>query len=172
MLSRRTIRGPATAVFHMPVCTVVPRQGTSRGRPMFTASNRATQTLRFIGISICRSAHEVAARCDRDWRCHTSPVAFRTPIEHILTTWNRGDTVMASLARLVLALALVVGPAPLVAQSHGGSHSHSRQHSGVHSYAPRSYSRHHSSAAVGPRDSHGRLKRSAEAKRSFERESG
>ena len=79
---------------------------------------------------------------------------------------------MASLARLVLALALVVGPAPLLAQSHSGSHYHSRHHTGSHSYAPRSYSRHHSSAVVGPRDSHGRLKRSAEAKRSFERRSG
>ena len=79
---------------------------------------------------------------------------------------------MASLGRLVLALALVVGPAPLVAQSRSGSHYHSRHHTGSHSYTPRSYSRHHSSAAVGPRDGHGRLKRSAEAKRSFERESG
>jgi hypothetical protein len=59
---------------------------------------------------------------------------------------------MASLARLVLALALVVGPAPLVAQSHSGSHSHSRHDTGSRTYAPRSYSRHHASAAVGPRE--------------------
>jgi hypothetical protein len=79
---------------------------------------------------------------------------------------------MASLARLLLALALVIGPAPLVAQSHGGSHSYSRHSIGSGRYAPKSYTHHHSSAAVGPRDRHGRLKRSAEAKRDFERESG
>ena len=77
---------------------------------------------------------------------------------------------MVSLARLLLAMALVVGPAALAAQHHSGSHSYSGHHSRSHSYRYRSYSQHHSSAAVGPRDRHGRLKRSAEAKREFNRQ--
>src|ERR1700753_1747680 len=39
MLSRRTIRGPATGFFHTPVCTVRPRQVTSCGIPTLTDSN-------------------------------------------------------------------------------------------------------------------------------------
>ncbi|GLW11675.1 hypothetical protein Misp01_68030 [Microtetraspora sp. NBRC 13810] len=41
MLSRRTIRGPVTACFHTPVCTVFPCQDTSFGIPTFTDSNLA-----------------------------------------------------------------------------------------------------------------------------------
>src|SRR5262249_54834402 len=46
MFSRRTSRGPLTACFHTPVCTVVPRQGTSFGRPTFTATSVAMRTYR------------------------------------------------------------------------------------------------------------------------------
>jgi hypothetical protein len=77
---------------------------------------------------------------------------------------------------LLLAWALYA-PGALSAQhhsggSHGGSHSHSGTHShgGSHSYTPRSYS--HVAPAPGTRDSHGRLKRSEEAKRQFERQTG
>jgi len=42
-------RGPATGCFHTPVCTVASRQGTSWGRPTFTASSLATTHLLLPG---------------------------------------------------------------------------------------------------------------------------
>jgi len=66
-------------------------------------------------------------------------------------------------------MALVVGPAALAAQHHSGSHSYSGHHSRSHSYRYRSYSRDRSSAAVGARDRHGWLERSAE-ERDFDRQ--
>jgi hypothetical protein len=77
---------------------------------------------------------------------------------------------------VLLTLALAV-PRPAFAQhhgggSHGGSHSRSgsHSHSGSRSYTPRSYSR--VTPAPGTRDSYGKLKRSEEAKRDFERQTG
>src|SRR5580693_3137769 len=40
MLSRRTMHGPLTGAFQMPVWTVLPCQETSRGRPTLTESKR------------------------------------------------------------------------------------------------------------------------------------
>ncbi len=99
---------------------------------------------------------------------------------------------------VLLTLALFTAPGAVLAQhhggSHGGSHSHSGSHShgGSHSYTPRTHSHHYSSPrphhapkahaprpprthatpAPGTRDRHGRLKRSEEAKRDFERQTG
>src|ERR1700734_1107199 len=42
MFSRRTMTGPSTGSFQMPVCTVLPCQATSRGSPTFTDSKTGT----------------------------------------------------------------------------------------------------------------------------------
>lgn len=87
-------------------------------------------------------------------------------------TEHRGDPVTDFLVRLLLALALLAAPAQVMAQSHSGSHSYNRHSTGSHAHGSRSYTRHRSSAAIGQRDSHGRIKRSAQAKRDFERRTG
>src|SRR3954470_12396491 len=45
MLRRRTLRGPSTGYFQIPVCTVRPCQATSFGRPTFTDFRTATMPL-------------------------------------------------------------------------------------------------------------------------------
>src|SRR5262249_53869946 len=58
MFSPRTMRGPSTARFHTPVCTVRPRQVTSCGSPTLTATSVAVPRL----LRPSPSTPEVAAR--------------------------------------------------------------------------------------------------------------
>src|ERR1700683_672215 len=54
MLSRRTIRGPATGFFHTAVCTVLPCQVTSFGIPTLTDSRAPA---RFPEVATCSPSH-------------------------------------------------------------------------------------------------------------------
>src|SRR5579871_6376560 len=67
MLSRRTIRGPATGFFHTAVRTVLPRQVTSRGIPTLTDSRAPVRCPEVTGE---RSARP---------RCRGSASAWRRP---------------------------------------------------------------------------------------------
>src|SRR5262245_12297098 len=49
MFSPRTTRGPLTACFQTPVCTVPPRHSTSFGRPTFTETSVAIRTYSLPG---------------------------------------------------------------------------------------------------------------------------
>src|SRR6476469_7099974 len=61
MLRRRTMRGPSTGVFHMPVWTVLSCQVTSRGSPTLTESKRPITCLSVLAEfpSTISSAGEV-----------------------------------------------------------------------------------------------------------------
>jgi hypothetical protein len=79
----------------------------------------------------------------------------------------RSRSVLAFLAAAVLFLASPSNAAHPRGSSHGSYHSHDR----AHHY--RTHSGHTRRYAYGaPRDSHGRIKRSSEEKREFERETG
>src|SRR6478672_13267854 len=62
MLSRRTIRGPVTGLFHTPVWTVRPRHATSFGRPTFTESRVAMAPDSQIVATLAGAAHLPSGR--------------------------------------------------------------------------------------------------------------
>src|SRR5215469_9178676 len=52
IFSRRTIASPDTGRFHMPVCTVLPCQDTSFGRPTFTETSTGISAGEFAGEAL------------------------------------------------------------------------------------------------------------------------
>jgi hypothetical protein len=76
---------------------------------------------------------------------------------------------------LLLGLALVA-PGPALARiSHGSHHSSTSSHkstSGTHGKSTSSHRKSSSRCTTCPRDSHGKIKRSPEARKNFERQTG